>query len=473
MNIFWDWVARGIAFLLGKFGRLLLASAVTLTWFVAFLVVGAIFGRSLTATVLVVVCFLIAAVASFLWLPQLMPGVSDWKRFKRRKANRQARVAGYHHAAAMSLIAPLDAETLEWAMKNPVRRLPDARLVVTPETVSLFAQQTVAATDDTLQTKAEAYAPVLNCSPDWVRVERISAQTVRLVFPRVAPVDRLAVAIPFPEPGHPFPRTNAATDPVAPLVIGRQDSGADFCLNLADRQTLVLGSSGSGKGSVVWSVMLALAPHIDRGTVRVIGVDLKGGVELITGEPLFDSIATTFEQAAAALGELRAEVDRRLEYMVSVGSRKHEPTTEQPAILLLLDEYSSLVYTAPDNKAKTAIESDLKRVLSTGRAARINVLALAQDPRADSILARSLFTSVVGLRFRTKDDATLALGASTYDAGAHCDKIPQSQPGTGYMVDGETGAVVRFRAFWCDDQAIKDAARQYRKMPPYKLDIPA
>lgn len=456
MNIFWDWVARGIAFLLGKFGRLLLASAVTLTWFVAFLVVGAIFGRSLTATVLVVLGFLIAAVASFLWLPQLVPGVSDWKRFKRRKANRQARIAGYQHGVAMGLIASLDVDTLEWAMKNPVRRLPDARLVVTPETVSLFAQQTVAATDDTLQSKAEAYAPVLNCSPDWVRVERISAQTVRLVFPRVAPVDRLAVAVPYPG-------STAGADPVAPLVIGRQDSGADFCLNLADRQTLILGSSGSGKGSVVWSVMLALAPHIERGTVRVVGVDLKGGVELITGKNLFDSIATTFEQAAAALGELRAEVDRRLEYMVSIGSRKHEPTTEQPAILLLLDEYSSLVYTAPDNKAKASIEADLKRVLSTGRAARINVLALAQDPRADSILARSLFTAVCGLRFRTKDDATLALGASTYDAGAHCDKIPQSQPGTGFMVDGENGAVVRFRAFWVDDQAIQNAASKYGK----------
>lgn len=456
MELLWSGLARALGWLLLRLAQIAVASAITLTWIVIFCTVGAVFGRSLTATLLIMLGFLIAAVASFLWLPQVTPGLSDWKRFKRKEAQHQARIAGYRHAVSMGLIAALDADALEWALKNPVRRLPDARLVVTPETVSVFARQTIAATDDALLSKAEAYAPVLNCSAEWVRVERVSAQTVRLVFPRVAPVDRLAVAVPYPGP-------TAGADPVAPLVIGRQDSGADFHLNIFDRQTLALGASGSGKGSIVWSVMLTLAPHIKRGTVRVVGVDLKGGVELITGAPLFESVATTFEQAAAALGELRAEVDRRLEYMVSVGSRKHEPTIEQPAILLLVDEYASLVYTAPDNKAKAALEADLKRVLSTGRAARINVLALAQDPRADSILARSLFTSVCGLRFRTKDDATLALGASTYDAGAHCDKIPQSQPGTGYMVDGETGAVVRFRSFWCHDQAINDAARKYGK----------
>lgn len=151
----------------------------------------------------------------------------------------------------------------------------------------------------------------------------------------------------------------------------------------------------------------------------------------MAGFQLFDSVATTYEQAAAAVAGLRAEIDRRLEHVVSVGSRKRAPTVDQPAILLLIDEYASLVYSAPDNKAKAAVEADLKRILSTGGAARINVLALAQDPRADSILARALFTAAVALRFRTADDATLALGASIVEVGAKCHLIPQSQPGTG------------------------------------------
>lgn len=101
--------------------------------------------------------------------------------------------------------------------------------------------------------------------------------------------------------------------------------------------------------------------------------------------------------------------------MVANGERKHTPTVEDPAILLLADEFASLVYSAPDNKAKAAVEQDLKRCLSVGRACRVNIYALAQDPRADSILARSLFTQALGLRFRDVDSARLALGASVVD----------------------------------------------------------
>ena len=242
------------------------------------------------------------------------------------------------------------------------------------------------------------------------------------------------------------------------MLVGRTESGAEYRLNVFDRQTLVLGASGAGKGSWLWATVLGLTPHIKAGTVVVWGADLKGLVELSAALPMFARTARTFEEAAEMIAALRVEVDRRLEHMVSVSSRKHVPTPEQPARLMIFDEFASLVYSAPSSKEKTAVEANIKSITSRGRAARICLLAFAQDPRADSLLARPLFTNVVGLRFRTADDTKLAIGPTAYDAGAKCELIPQSTPGVGYAMDEESGTVQRVRAFWVADEVLAEAS---------------
>lgn len=361
---------------------------------------------------------------------------------------------GYRHAVALKVIQPLDADTEEWAMRSPVRRLPGARLIETKGTVSLLVNQTVGATEESLLTRAEAYAPVIGCPSEFVRVERVSNSVVRIIWPRTAPTDRLAESLPFD-------RNRGVIDPMQPLVIGRTESGEEFRLPIFGRQTLLVGASGSGKGSVIWSTVLALAPSIREGMVRVHGVDLKGGVELVSGAALMHETAYTYEDAVKMLSGLRELLDDRLAYMRENGLRKHIATQAEPLELLLIDEAASLTYLAPDAKSKAAVDADLKRILSTARAAGVAVLAAMQDPRKESLGSRDLFTQTVALRFRTKDDAQLALGATAYEAGAHCDLIPQSQPGTGYMIDGESGQVTRFRAFWVADEVISEFAQEY------------
>lgn len=249
-------------------------------------------------------------------------------------------------------------------------------------------------------------------------------------------------------------------DAAAPVRIGVTSEGP-FSLPIFGRQTLLVGASGAGKGSVIWSALGQLAPSIHTGTVRVHGVDLKGGVELTAGRPLFHDVAYNYDEAAAMIERLALRLDDRLAYMRENGLRKHVPTSTEPLELLLIDEAASLSYLAPDTKSRNAVDANLKRVLSTGRAAGIAVLAAMQDPRKESLASRDLFTATVALRFRTKDDAVLALGSAAYEAGAHCDRIPTTKAGMGYVIDGETGGIVQFRASWVSDEDITEIARRF------------
>ena len=410
----------------------------------------------------VVLAVLLVVVAAALWfIPGgrtrgLVPGVSDFKRHRAHRAARKHREQGFLVGKSLGVVAGYPADEEAERLKRGGKWPPAASYMIVNGVGYWRGRQAVRRTDDQILSAAEALAPTLGFPAEFVSLERPDASSVLVTWRADAGRDLLAESVPF--------RADASAVAGDPVLIGQTSTGEPFRVNIWDRQTLALGASGSGKGSIVWSTMLGLAPQIQAGTVKVIGVDLKGGVELMTSRKLFDSVAITFEQAAAAIRSLAEEVDRRLEYMRSVGSRKHVPTVEQPALLLLVDEYASLVYTAPDTKSRNAVEAALKRICSTGRAAKINVLALAQDPRADSILARSLFTNVVALRFRTKDDAALALGAAVVDAGAECHKISQSMPGTGYVIDSDgSGEPIRFRAFWCDDALIAAMAAKYGK----------
>lgn len=284
-----------------------------------------------------------------------------------------------------------------------------------------------------------------------VECSSASASTVRV---QVCSRDALADqgTIPF--------RMVPLADAAAPVRIGVTSEGP-FSLPIFGRQTLLVGASGAGKGSVIWSTLGQLAPSIHAGTVRVHGVDLKGGVELTAGRPLFHDVAYSYDEAAAMIERLALRLDDRLAYMRENGLRKHVPTATEPLELLLIDEAASLSYLAPDTKSRSAVDANLKRVLSTGRAAGIAVLAAMQDPRKESLASRDLFTATVALRFRTKDDAVLALGSAAYEAGAHCDRIPTTKAGMGYVIDGETGGIVQFRASWVSDADITEIARRF------------
>lgn len=284
-----------------------------------------------------------------------------------------------------------------------------------------------------------------------VQVKQDDAQTVTVL---------VVTRDPFTAP---VPPANAMAETWdTPPHIGLTDAGTPFRLPVFARQTLLFGASGSGKGSVIWSVVRQLAPAVAKREVELWGIDLKGGVELAPARGLFTRFAYGFDEASKLLNDASTVLDRRLAFMREQGARKHTPIPgAEPAVLLIIDEAASLSLLAPDRKSADAMTTLLKRITTTGRAAGVSVLAAIQDPRKENLPARDSFTHVVALRLRTKEDTVLALGQAAWESGARCEAITTNQPGTGYVLDTETGGLVSFRAAWVSDDDIRALAADF------------
>jgi len=116
--------------------------------------------------------------------------------------------------------------------------------------------------------------------------------------------------------GHPFASTvpdpygvDVSRAPKA-VPVGRVEDGSPWMVPVGP-SALVAGASGSGKGSVLWGLVLALGPWVKGGSVRLHGIDLKGGMELLLGRDLFSTMATTPEDAVALLEWLAEGCVRR------------------------------------------------------------------------------------------------------------------------------------------------------------------
>jgi DNA segregation ATPase FtsK/SpoIIIE, S-DNA-T family len=74
--------------------------------------------------------------------------------------------------------------------------------------------------------------------------------------------------------------------------------------------TLTAGATGAGKNSVMWCPLVAIAPAIRDGLVRVSGIDPKG-MELAYGRRIFHRYAVTGADALALLDDLVAAMADR------------------------------------------------------------------------------------------------------------------------------------------------------------------
>lgn len=131
-----------------------------------------------------------------------------------------------------------------------------------------------------LQAQADMLAQAFGARGATVEGDHIGSLVLRLEF-----VDALEQPfyreIPMPWDG----RT---------VTMGMTASGASWALRLGPH-TLVAGSSGSGKASLVWGLLLGLAEPIHSGLVEVWGVDRKGGMELALGRALLTRFAADAE----------------------------------------------------------------------------------------------------------------------------------------------------------------------------------
>jgi len=254
---------------------------------------------------------------------------------------------------------------------------------------------------------------------------------------------------------HAAPPTAVATTRV---TLGRTENGAAWTLPLSGRHTLCVGCSGAGKGSVFWGIAGGLGPAVAAGVVRLVGIDLKYGIELSLGSGLFTKIATTEIDAVETLAALEKLMNRRGNEMAG-RTREHNPTTTSPLVVLLIDELAGVTAYMTDPVLRKEAAASLSRILTKGRALGIVVAAFLQDPRKEVLPMRGLFTQTIALRLRSRDEVAMVLGDGMADkAPAH--RISPDGPGTGYVIGGD-GQVAKVRSdFWSDEQ-IRSTAKQY------------
>ncbi|MFJ4109421.1 FtsK/SpoIIIE domain-containing protein [Oerskovia enterophila] len=256
----------------------------------------------------------------------------------------------------------------------------------------------------------------------------------------------------------PRPRPQLTAEPeIGEITMGIAEDGVQWRLRLAGTHTLVAGCSGSGKASLVWGVSLGLAPAVHSGVVQLWGVDLKGGMELSMGRPLFTCYATEPEEAVALLEEAVQRMRKRAARLAGV-TRQHTPSAADPFVVVLIDEVAALTAYLNDRDLKRRANDALALLCSQGRALGVSVVACLQDPRKEVLGMRGLFTQTVGLRLRDREETAMVLGDGAVASGAACHTIPATSPGVAFVVPPEGGTPVRVRAWRVDDETIRYTA---------------
>jgi S-DNA-T family DNA segregation ATPase FtsK/SpoIIIE len=246
------------------------------------------------------------------------------------------------------------------------------------------------------------------------------------------------------------------------LPIGLCEDGSPWRLRLLGSHVLVAGATGSGKGSVVWSLIRAMGPCIRDGSVQVWALDPKGGMELTPGAGLFARFAYQDPTAMVQLlEEAVAFMRARTERLRRAGHRVLTPTAEDPLVVVVVDEMAALTAYAGDRDLKRRAEAALQLLLSQGRAPGVLVVAAVQDPGKDVVTFRDLFPFRIALRLLEDVQVDMVLGRSARHHGAECDLIPPSLPGVGYVIEEGVREPVRVRASYVTDRDLVQMVHDY------------
>ena len=246
------------------------------------------------------------------------------------------------------------------------------------------------------------------------------------------------------------------------LPLGRQEDGRAWLLRLLGTHVLIAGASGSGKGSVLGSLLRALGPGVRDGSAQVWAIDPKGGMELTPASGLFARFAYDSPESMVRLLEDAVTLMRsRAEGLRRAQKRVHTPTVGDPLIVVVVDELAALTAYVGDRDLKRRAETALQLLLSQGRAPGVLVVAAVQDPGKDVVTFRDLFTARIALRLLEDVQVDMVLGRSARLRGAECDQIPASLPGTAYVVREGIREPVRVRAAYLSDEDVASTVTAY------------
>ena len=266
--------------------------------------------------------------------------------WKRRRSWRVYRARWPNICVLHGLTRTLNGAVLVPPLTRPVIGYTLDRL-----TVRMLAGQTV----DDWSRNADAFAQTFGARSVQVRSSRLAVVELMVIH-----ADTLGAVIPVPSPVEAVDLTR--------VPVGTPELAQSWCVGVEGHHVLVAGATGSGKGSVVWSIIAGVAPAVRDGLVELWVIDPKGGMELGRGSALFAHFSfDAGERSLSLLRDAAKILAERAGRMRGI-SRQHAPTLTDPLILIVIDELASLTAYQTDRKLRAETEKVLGVILSQGRA---------------------------------------------------------------------------------------------------------
>jgi S-DNA-T family DNA segregation ATPase FtsK/SpoIIIE len=243
---------------------------------------------------------------------------------------------------------------------------------------------------------------------------------------------------PIPWPGTTIASINE------PVELGRFEDGDTVRIVVLGEHVLIAGTMGRGKSGVLNVFMAALSQCVD---VALWGIDMKRGLELAPWRSVLDRLAKTQDAAHELLSAANRVLDARADLLAERHERKWQPSPEEPALVIAVDELAEL-----DVDSMALFE----RLARMGRAEGIILIGVTQRPSADvlgGLNARTQMTARIALGVVEPRDGEFILGAGRLGAGWRPDRLS----GRGYflvLVPGQHEQPRPARAYLLTDAAV-------------------
>lgn len=269
-------------------------------------------------------------------------------------------------------------------------------------------------------------------------------------------------------------------DPTMPLLPNRRvltaaagwrEDGAAWVIDLRRvPHWLIVGATRSGKSTLLATLVRAWAAQ----PVALVGIDLKGGLELAQYEARLTALACDRAQAAELLARLVEITSERMRLCRRHGARSvwDLPSRRRPLpVVVLVDEVAELYLMADRSERDEVAEvsTALLRLGQLGAALGVHLVVAGQRVGSDLGPGVTALRAQLGGRVchQVHDPGTaeMALGDLDKDALTAAQQITPDQPGVA-VTFGDDGRWTRVRSVLTTPEQARRTAAKYAGLTP-------
>ena len=255
---------------------------------------------------------------------------------------------------------------------------------------------------------------------------------------------------------------------LAPVVGIREDATAWVIDFLRVAHWMIVGITQSGKSTLLHALVVALAPL----PVALVGIDLKGGLELSLYGPRLSGLATNKKEAADLLSDLLALADDRMASCRAAGVQSVWSLPQvPPPVLVLVDEIAEL-YLQGDPSEKHLRDRCASALLRLGQiGAALGIHLVISGQRIGSALGqgvtdlRAQCGGRVCHRVADEETANMTVGDVAADAVEVALMITPAHQGFAVATDSD-GGWSRVRSVLTSADEARAAAVRYAALTP-------